>query len=118
MTTNIVDEILEGTAYIDTITNDSTSKCLLEIFKTSKPELEIEITKEKMMDRYKSWNEHTTTLPSGRHLSHFHALFRLFKYDLENPGDKADLEDKQEIIIDVHFMILQLATANRHVYAW
>ena len=49
-TTPIVDDIIERTADIDAVTDDQTSKKLLEIFKTSKPALEIEITKEKMMD--------------------------------------------------------------------
>ena len=49
-TTQIADKILKGTADIDAITNDPTSKTLFEIFKTSKPELEIEVIKEKMMD--------------------------------------------------------------------
>ena len=105
-TTKTADDILEGTADIDAITNDSTSKCLFETFKTSKPELEIEINKDKMMDRYKTWNERTVTSTSGRHLGHSHALFRPFKYDLEDPGDIADLEEKREIIIDVHFLML------------
>ena len=48
-TTKTANEILEGTANIGEITEDSTSKSLLEIFKTSKPELEIEVTKDKMM---------------------------------------------------------------------
>ena len=74
-TTQSANEILEGTANLDEITDDSTSKRLLETFKTSKPELEIEVTKEKMMDRYKKWNERTVASPLGRHLGHFHALF-------------------------------------------
>ena len=97
---------MEGTADIDVITDDPTSKGLFEIFKTSKPELEIIVTKEKMMNRYKKWNEHTATLLTGRHLVHYHALFRLFKYNLDNAGDKAELEEKREVIIDVHFMML------------
>ena len=109
--------ITKYTADINAITNDPTSKCLLETFKTSKPELEIEVTKDKMVDRYKKWNERTATSPSGRHLGHFHALFRPLKYNLEDPGDKADLEDKRELIIDVHFMMFQIAAANHHVYA-
>ena len=107
---------IEGTADINAITDDQTSKNLLEIFKTSKPELEIEITKEKMMNRYKMWNERTATSPSGRHLGHFHALFRPFKYDLEDPGDKLMLEDARELIINVHYMILQIAAKHKHVY--
>ena len=97
-------------------TDDPTSKRLLEEFKTSQPELEIEVTKEKMMDRYKSWNERTATSLSGRPVGHFHALFRPFKYKLDNPGDKAMLEEAREIIIDVHFMMLQIAAKHKHVY--
>ena len=52
-TTKIADDILEGTADIDAITDNDTSKRLLRIFKTSKPELEIIVTKEKMINRYK-----------------------------------------------------------------
>ena len=70
-----------------------------------------------MMNRYKKWNERTATSPSGRHLGHFHALFRPFKYNLDNAGDKAELKEKRELIIDVHFMMLQIAAVNSHVYA-
>ena len=74
-TTQLANEVLEGTANLYEITDDPTSKRLLEEFITSQPELEIEVTKEKMMDRYKLWNERTATSLSGRHLGHFHALF-------------------------------------------
>ena len=49
-TTQTANEILEKTASLDEITDDPTSKRLLKEFKTSKPELEIEVTKEKIMD--------------------------------------------------------------------
>ena len=117
-TTQFADDILKGTANIDAITNDPTSKNLFEIFKTSKLELEIEVTKDKMMDRYKKWNECTATSPSGRHFCHFHDLFRLFRYNLEDPGGKTDLEDKRELVIDVHFMMLQITAVKSHVCVW
>ena len=94
-TTKTTNKIMKGTPDIDTITNDSTSKNLFEIFKISKLELKIEVTKEKMMDQYKKWNEHTATSLVGRHLGHCHTLFRPFKYDLDNVGDKAELEEKK-----------------------
>ena len=74
-TTSTANEILAGTANIDEITKDPTSKRLLEIFQTSKPELETEVTIDKMMNRYKKWNERTAASPSERHLGHLHALF-------------------------------------------
>ena len=69
-TTITTDEMLKGTADIDTIIDDPTSKQLFEIFKISKPDLKIMVTEEKIMDRYKSWNKCTATSPSGRHLDH------------------------------------------------
>ena len=74
-TTSTLDKILEETADLNAITDDPTSKNLFEIFKTLKPELQIMITEEKIMDKYKKWNKHTTTSLSGSHLSHYHALF-------------------------------------------
>ena len=115
--TKTADKNLEGTADIDAIINDPTSKSLFGIFKTLKPELEIVVTKEKIMNRYKKWNKRTVTSPSGRYLRYFHAPFRPFKYDLDNTGDKAELEEKRKLIIDVHFMVLRIAAMNSHVYA-
>ena len=65
-----------------------------------------------MMNRYKKWDTHTATSPSGRHLGHFHALFRPFKYNIDNAGDKAELEEKRELSIDVHFMVLRIDAVN------
>ena len=73
--TSTADDILKGTADIGEITDDTTSKKLFEIFKTSKPELEIIVTKEKIMNKYKKCNKRTATSLSGRHLGHYHALF-------------------------------------------
>ena len=75
------------------------------------------VTKEKMMNRYKKWNERTATSLSGRQLGHYHALFRPFKYDISNEGDKAELEEKREAIIEMHFIMPQIAAINSHVYA-
>ena len=117
-TTPTANNILAGTANIDAITVDPDSKSLLEQFHTSKPDLKIEVTIDNMMNRYKKWNERTATSPSGRHLGHFHALFRPFKYDLNDlGGDKVWMEEQRDLIINVHFMMLQIVAKNQHVYA-
>ena len=74
-TTPTANEILARTANIDAITVNPDGKRLLEQFHTSKPDLKIEVTIDKMINRYKKWNACTATSPSGRHLGHFHALF-------------------------------------------
>ena len=50
-TNKLADEIIDDTADIPSITNNPMSKALLEILKTSKDKLNINITKEKMMNK-------------------------------------------------------------------
>ena len=65
------------------------------------------------MDKYKIWDEKTATSPSGRHLGHYHALFKPFKY--KDDADKIKIEDKRAHIIEVHFIMLQTAELRSHV---
>jgi hypothetical protein len=77
-------------------------------------ELKIEITTEKMMEKYRRWKEHTSTYPSGRHLGHFHALFR--PLEAKNDKDRERLEGIRQDIIAIHTIMLQTAYDNEHVY--
>ena len=76
----MADAIIDGTADVSSVTDNPMSKALLEILKTSKDKLKIKITKEKMMKKYKIWDKRTATSLSGRHLGHYHALFKPFKF--------------------------------------
>ena len=107
---------MKGTVDIDKLTDNSTSKFLFEIFKTSKTELNINITQEKIIYKYKRLDERTATSSSGRYLRPFHALFKPFKF--KDVGDKISIEEKREPIIQVHFMMLQIAAIHSHVYKW
>jgi hypothetical protein len=67
------------------------------IDETHSKELEIEIKAEKMMTKCRRWKERTSTSPSGRHLGHFHALFRPMK--AKDEDDRERLEGiRQELI--------------------
>ena len=76
--------------------------------------IKIDISPDDMMNRYKNWNEKTTTSPSGRHLGHYHALFRPFKYN--NEEEKEELERKRNVIIQLHHTMLMIAIKNGFVY--
>jgi hypothetical protein len=67
-----------------------------------------------MMDKYKRWNERTSTLPSGQHLGNFHALFRPLK--AKDNKDRERLDDIRIEIIELHATMLQTAYDNKHVY--
>ena len=67
-----------------------------------------------MMEKYRRWKERTSTSPSGRHLGHFHALFRPLK--AKNKKHREQLDDIRQDIIDMHATMLQTAYDNEHVY--
>ena len=67
-----------------------------------------------MMDKYKSWGERTATSPSDRHMGHFHALFKPFKF--EDTADRVYIEEKQEPIINIHFIMLNITAMHSHTF--
>jgi hypothetical protein len=73
-------------------------------------EIKIEITTEKMMEKYRRWKERTSTSSSGRHLGHFHALFRPLK--AKNDKDRERLEGIRQDIIALHAIMLQMHTTT------
>jgi hypothetical protein len=112
--TNRAEQILNGSGDVTDITNDEWSRYLLKSMKRHSKEIKIEITTEKMMEKYRRWKERTSTSPSGRHLGHFHALFRPLK--AKNDKDRERLEGIQQYIIALHAIMLQNAYDNEHVY--
>jgi hypothetical protein len=77
-------------------------------------ELNINISAGITMDKYKRWKERTNTSPSGRHLGHFHALFRPLKS--KDDKDRDRLDGIRTEIIKMHAAMLQTAYDNEHVY--
>ena len=106
--------LLEGKTDPSDITDDQWSRYLLASMKRHSKEITINITASKMMGKYKRWKERTSTSPSGRHLGHFHALFRPLKAKDDEERDK--LEGLRTDIIELHAMMLQTAYDNEHVY--
>ncbi|OEU13908.1 hypothetical protein FRACYDRAFT_242262 [Fragilariopsis cylindrus CCMP1102] len=112
--TETAEHLLDGTGDPTDITDDEWARFLLTSMKRNSEELKIEITAEKMMEKYTRWNERTSTSPSGRHLGHFHALFRPLK--AKNKKHREQLDDIRDDIIDLHATMLQTAYDNEHVY--
>jgi hypothetical protein len=112
--TDRAEQLLDGTGDPTYITDDEWSRYLLTSMRRYSKELKIEITKEKMMNKYKIWKERTSTTPSGRHLGHFHALFWPIK--AKDDKDRERLDDIRIEIIELHARMLQTAYDNEHVY--
>jgi uncharacterized coiled-coil DUF342 family protein len=107
------EQILEGKDDPTDITDDEWSRYLITSMKRYSKELEIEITTEKMMRKYRRWKEQTSTSPSGRHLGHFHALFKRLK--AKNEEERERLEGIRQEIQELHAIMLQTAYDNEHV---
>jgi hypothetical protein len=95
------EQLLEGKDDLTDITDDEWSRYLLSSMKRHSKELEIEITAEKMMNKYKRWKECTSISPSGRHLGYFHALFRPMK--AKDDKDRERLENIRTEIIELQY---------------
>jgi hypothetical protein len=112
--TTRAEQLLEGNTDPTDITDDEWSRYLLTSMKRHSKELEIEITTKKMMNKYRRWKERTSTSPSGRHLGHFHALFRPMK--AKNEDDRERLEGIRQELIELQGLIIQTAYNNEHVW--
>ena len=75
-TMSIADGLLKGTVDVSTLTKDKYGQAILRGCKRINPEMTETITLEEFKSSYKKWRVGTSTSPSGRHLSHQHALFQ------------------------------------------
>ena len=74
--TEISQQILAEGANINDITNNEAGQLLLQSMTRDTAPINLDFNATDMMNRYKNWKEKTvTSVTSGRHLGHFHALF-------------------------------------------
>jgi hypothetical protein len=86
------------------------AKCSLDV-----SELNSGITFDHMKQRYRCWPERTSTSPSGRHLSHYHALL---KPDGLSPEDDEfdEIDSARRAVWLAHHSILKYSI--RHGYCF
>jgi hypothetical protein len=75
-TRSVADRLLQGTIAVETITDDPFGQAILIQCKRVNPVLPAGISIDEFKSSYKTWRVGTSTSPSGRHLSHQHALFQ------------------------------------------
>ena len=112
--TETAKKILNGTATIEEIVEDEALRDLLQSFQGKETKFEVEFDSDNMIKGYQSWSEQTTTSPLGRHLGHFHALLRPFKFDDDEKYE--EITNLRALIIQLHFAMMQIAVKHRHVY--
>ena len=98
------DSILDSTADIPSITPDHWAQAFLKKCYRRQPEINVDFTIHSVISKLQKWRETTSTSPSGRHLGHYHALFRPYLLSgSANDDDRADFEDMRDKILDTHF---------------
>ena len=75
-TSSISDQLLQGTMDVTILTPNRFAQSILTHCRKSRPEMAFEISLDEFKSSYKKWKVGTSTSPSGRHLSHQHALFQ------------------------------------------
>eukprot|EP00957_Ditylum_brightwellii_P052190 3957371-Ditylum_brightwellii.AAC.1 len=66
-------------------------------------------------DKIQVWKERTMTLPSGKHLEHYKALFSCGLDDPHLDAGK-ELREKQDLLIGVHVDLLNYALKQRYSF--
>ncbi len=116
-TTSIADQLLKGDYDPAVLTNNRFAQSILGACKRTHPELCAEITIEEFKASYKTWRVGTSTSPSGRHLSHQHALFQPHGIDPStHPEDHDTAEQARTDVWQLQHGVV--AYAVKHGYAF
>lgn len=75
-TSSIADQLLKGSIDVATITPHKFGQAILGQCRRTNPQLPAGITLEEFQSAFRKWRVGTSTSPSGRHLSHQHALLQ------------------------------------------
>jgi exonuclease III len=106
------DAILEGT-YETSNLNHLLQAVLRECqYKTPADSISGNVTTEDFLGKFRTWNEKTTTSPSGRHLGLYKALVARLAPD--DPADNAALESTRQSLTQVHINLINYCLRFRY----
>jgi exonuclease III len=114
-TSSISDQLLYHKLDPAQLTSHYFGQQLLAQCSTDQAEISPDITFDDMKQKYRCWPERTSTSPSGRHLSHYHALSKP-DGNIVADGDIDDIDLARQSIWSMHHSILKYAT--RHGYCF
>ena len=98
--TEISQQILAWVANVNNITDDKVGQILLKLMNRDTTPISLDFTTVDMMNRYKKWKEQTvTSVVSGHHLAHFHALFSVFEFSDRDDYDNIDDNNNKYLIL-------------------
>jgi hypothetical protein len=104
--------ILKGTydaADLDNLTQAVLNECK---YKTDPHAITDQISTEAFIGKFRSWNESTSMLPSGRHLGMYKALIAC--HSASNKDVKKDVASLQASLIQVHVTLINYCLKFRY----
>ena len=111
----MADQILFNRLDPSTITPDYYGQQLLAKCSSDTAIIAPDITFDEMKQRYRCWPERTSTSPSGRHLSHYHALVKPDGLT-EDDDDFEEIDSARRAVWSAHHSILQYFLRQGYCY--
>jgi zinc-binding in reverse transcriptase/Endonuclease/Exonuclease/phosphatase family len=109
-TSSIADKLIKGSIDPSLITPHPFGQAILRACRRTNPQLAAGITLEEFKASYRTWRVGTSTSPSGRHLSHQHALFQPHGIDRDiEPTEHEAAENSRDANWEAQHAILSYA---------
>ena len=108
--TEIADDLLSGSISPTLLTPDPYAQEILKKCQRVNDEIDPSISLDEMQSFYLHWNVGTSTSPSGRHLSHLHALSQPTGLPEDTPNDTSQLSNAKESLWLAHHAGVNYAT--------
>ena len=116
-TSTISDNILTGSSDLAALTDDHYARDILAACQRLNEELDPSITLEQLQQFYLHWRVGTSTSPSGRHLSHVHALFQPIGQTNDSKETSAHFHDIKESLWSLHYAAVHYATKYGYCFS-
>ena len=115
--TEIAESILNGTANIADLTSDKYAQAILLECARINDETDPSISVEDFKKFYLHWRVGTSTPPSGRHLSHLHALCQPVGLETDSHDDTAAFAETKHCLWTAHHACVQYALRFGHSFS-
>ena len=104
------DRLLRGEFDTLEVTADQYAQAILNECRRLNDEIDPTITLEEFQKAYLKWRVGTSTSPSGRHLSHLHALFQPVGTEHDSPEQRQFFRDVKDLLWFTHHACVHYAT--------
>ena len=112
----IANDLLDGSCDVASLTSDKYAQDIFSNCRRLNPEQSASITLEEFQQAYLHWNVGTSTSPSGRHLSHLHALFQPIGTLEDSAEVTSQFQDTKDNLWIAHHACVQYSTRFGHCF--